>query len=378
MSAEKRDYYEVLGVPKDAAKDQIKGAYRKLAMQYHPDRNKAAGAEERFKEISEAYAVLSDDAKRAQYDRFGHEGIQGRYTPEDIFRTANFDEILRDLGFGGFGGFSGSIFDMFFGNMTGSGRGSRRGADLRYDLDVTLEHVATGLTTEIEIPRTERCPICKGSGAKPGSNPRVCTDCGGRGQVQRVSSAGFAQFVRIETCRSCRGKGQVLDNPCRDCKGTGTVERTRKISVKIPAGIEDASPLRLRGEGDAGESGTAAGDLYVVCHVIPHKFFARHGSDLLCEASVDMVEAALGGIVEVPSIDGKLMETNIPSGTQAGTVIKLKGKGLPILGSQNRGNQLVTINVSTPTKLAEKQKELLRQFKESEDGKKKPAGFFKF
>jgi len=206
-SSEKKDYYEVLGVPKNADKDQIKNSYRKLAMQYHPDRNKTPEAEEKFKEISEAYAVLSDDAKRAQYDRFGHEGIQGRYSTEDIFRTANFDEILRDLGFGSFGGFGGSIFDMFFGNMTGSGRGARRGADLRYDLDVTLEQVASGLSTEIEIPRTERCSICKGTGAKPGSSPRVCTECGGRGQVQRVSSSGFAQFVRIETCRNCRGKG---------------------------------------------------------------------------------------------------------------------------------------------------------------------------
>src|SRR5579871_4481394 len=178
-TSQKNDYYEVLGVPRDATKDQIKAAYRKLALQFHPDRNKSPGAEERFKEISEAYAVLSDDAKRAQYDRFGHEGIQGRYSPEDIFRTTNFDEILRDMGFGGFGGFSGSIFDMFFGNMTGSGRGAQRGADLRYDLDLSLEQVASGLTTEIEVPRTERCQVCKGSGAKPGSNARTCTDCGG-------------------------------------------------------------------------------------------------------------------------------------------------------------------------------------------------------
>ncbi|HZW57767.1 MAG TPA: molecular chaperone DnaJ [Nitrososphaerales archaeon] len=379
MSAEKRDYYEVLGVAKDSTKDQIKAAYRKLAMQYHPDRNKSPGAEDRFKEVSEAYAVLSDDAKRAQYDRFGHEGIQGRYSPEDIFRTANFDEILRDLGFGGFGGFGGgNIFDMFFGNMTGSGRGVRKGADLRYDLDLSLEQVATGLTTEIEIPRTERCPVCKGSGARPGSNPRVCTDCGGRGQVQRISSAGFAQFVRIETCRTCRGRGQVLDNPCKDCKGTGTVERTRKISVKVPSGIEDASSLRLRGEGDAGESGTPPGDLYVVCHVLPHRFFTRHENDLACEISIDFVEAALGGAVQVPTIDGKTAEVIIPGGTQSGTVLKLKGKGLPIVGSSSRGNQLVSVRVTTPTKLSDKQKELLRQFRELDEGKKKGAGIFRF
>jgi molecular chaperone DnaJ len=376
MSEQKRDYYEVLGVPKEASKDQIKAAYRKLAMQYHPDRNKSPEAEERFKEISEAYAVLSDDAKRAQYDRFGHEGIQGRYSTEDIFRTANFDEILRDLGFGGFGNFGGSIFDMFFGNMTGSGRGARRGADLRYDLDLTLEQVASGLSTEIEIPRTERCSVCKGTGAKPGSSPRVCTECGGRGQVQRVSSSGFAQFVRIETCRTCRGKGEILDNPCRDCKGSGTVQKTRKITVKIPQGIENESSLRLRGEGDAGESGNTAGDLYGVCHVLPHKIFTRDESDLHCAVSLDMASAALGTSVKVPTIDGAGAEIVIPTGTQNGTTLKLKGKGIPLMGSSNRGNQLVTVNVTIPTKLTEKQKDLLKQFKLIEDEKKK--GFFKF
>jgi molecular chaperone DnaJ len=376
-SSEKRDYYEVLGVPKNADKDQIKNSYRKLAMQYHPDRNKSPEAEEKFKEISEAYAVLSDDAKRAQYDRFGHEGIQGRYSTEDIFRTANFDEILRDLGFGGFGGFGGSIFDMFFGNMTGSGRGARRGADLRYDLDVSLEQVASGLSTEIEIPRTERCSVCKGTGARPGSSPRVCTECGGRGQVQRVSSSGFAQFVRIETCRNCRGKGEVLDNPCRDCKGSGTVQRTRKITVKIPPGIENESSLRLRGEGDAGESGNTAGDLYVVCHVLPHKVFTREEGDLRCSVSLDMASAALGTSVKIPTIDGAGAEIVIPAGTQNGTTLKLKGKGMPIMGSTGKGNELITVNVTVPSKLTEKQKDLLRQFKQIEEEKKK-GGFFKF
>ena len=377
MTEEKRDYYEVLGVQKDATKEQLKTTYRKLAMQYHPDRNKAAGAEERFKEISEAYAVLSDDAKRAQYDRFGHEGIQGRYSSEDIFRTANFDEILRDMGFG-FGGFGGgSIFDMFFGNMTGSGRGARRGADLRYDLDITLEQVATGLTTEIEIPRTERCPICKGTGAKPGSEPRRCTECGGRGQVQRINSSGFAQFVRIETCRACKGKGEMLDNPCRDCKGNGTVQKTRKISVKIPAGIDNESSLRLRAEGDAGEMGTAAGDLYVVCHVLPHKIFTRDESDLHTQLSIDIASAALGTTIHVPTIDGKTAEVSVPTGTQNGTLLKLKGKGLPMLGGSNRGNLVVTVNVNIPSKLTDKQKELLKEFKQAEDEKKK-GSFFKF
>ncbi|MGI0091587.1 MAG: molecular chaperone DnaJ [Nitrososphaerales archaeon] len=378
MSVEKRDYYEVLSLPKDATKEQIKTTYRKLAMQYHPDRNKAPAAEDRFKEISEAYAVLSDDAKRAQYDRFGHEGIQGRYTSEDIFRTANFEEILRDLGFGGFGGFGGggSIFDMFFGNMTGSGRGARRGADLRYDLELSLEQVASGLTTEIEIPRTERCPVCKGSGAKPGSNPRICTECGGRGQVQRISSSGFAQFVRVETCRTCRGKGEIMDNPCRDCRGNGTVQKTRKISVKVPSGIEDQSSLRLRAEGDAGESGTPAGDLYVVCHVLPHKIFTREENDLRNEISIDIASASLGTTIQVPTIEGKPIDLVVPAGTQTGTTLKIKGKGLAGLGGSSRGNQLVTVNVAVPAKLSDRQKDLLKQFKQLEDEKRK--GLFNF
>ncbi len=377
-TSEKRDYYEVLGVPKDASKDQLKAAYRKLALQYHPDRNKSAGAEDRFKEISEAYAVLSDDTKRAQYDRFGHEGIQGRYTPEDIFRTVNFDEIFRDMGFGGFGGFGGSIFDVFFGNMTGSGRGAKRGADLRYDLDVTLEQVASGLTTEIEVPRTERCSVCNGSGAKPGSNPRVCTECGGRGQVQRVSSSGFAQFVRVETCRACRGRGQVLENPCRNCKGNGTVQKKRGISVKLPAGIEDEASLRLRGEGDAGDIQAPPGDLYVVCHVLPHRIFARRDNDLFCETSISMADATLGTTVQVPTIDGKMAEVNVPQGTQSGTVLRLKGKGLPALGGSSRGNELVTIRVNVPTKISEKQKELMKQFRELDEDKRKGGSFFHF
>jgi molecular chaperone DnaJ len=375
-TSQKNDYYEVLGVPRDATKDQIKEAYRKLALQYHPDRNKSPGAEEKFKEISEAYAVLSDDAKRAQYDRFGHEGIQGRYSTEDIFRTTNFDEIFRDLGFGGFGNF-GSIFDMFFGNMTGSGRGARRGADLRYDLDVTLEQVATGLTTEIQVPRTERCDLCNGSGARPGSSPRVCPECGGRGQVQRVSSAGFAQFVRVETCRSCRGRGEILDSPCKACRGAGTVQKTRRITVKIPPGVEDGASLRLRGEGDAGENHAPPGDLYVVVHVLPHKIFRREGNDIVCEASVSFADAALGGKVIVPTIDGKTAEIHLPAGTQPGTVLRLKGKGLPEMGGSSRGNQLVVVRIVTPTKLNEKQKELLRQFKEIED-RKESGGFFRF
>ncbi len=245
MSSEKRDYYEVLGVAKDANKDQIKSSYRKLALQYHPDRNKAPGAEERFKEISEAYAVLSDDAKRAQYDRFGHEGIQGRYSNEDIFRTANFDEILRDLGFGGFGGFGGSIFDMFFGNMTGSGRGSRRGADLRYDLDLTLEQVASGLNTEIDIPRTERCSVCKGTGSRPGSTPRVCTECGGRGQVQRISSLRNLSALRPAEPARARERCSIIHvrtvRVTAPCNGTGKLRSRYLLELTVNLHLDCAA-----------------------------------------------------------------------------------------------------------------------------------------
>jgi len=355
----KRDYYEILGVSRDASKEEIKNVYRKLALQYHPDRNKSPGAEEKFKEISEAYAVLSDDEKRIQYDRFGHAGIEGRYTWDDIFRDVDFDEIFRDLGFG-FGGF-GSIFEMFFGRMRRPS-GPQKGPDLQYDLEITLEEAASGLRTEIDVPRTETCTICHGSGASPGTEPRTCPKCHGTGQLERASHlSGYARFIQIETCPFCHGRRTIIDSPCKNCNGTGEVQRTRKISLKIPSGVDTGYHLRLRGEGEAGIRGGPPGDLYVVIHVKPHEMFERKGSDLFCEIPINFIQAALGAEVEVPTLDSKA-KLKIPPGTQTATVFRLKGKGLPNLHGFGRGDQFVKVVIRTPTKLTPRQKQLLTEF----------------
>jgi molecular chaperone DnaJ len=350
----KRDYYDILGVQRDASKDQIKDEYRKLALKYHPDRNKAPDAEEKFKEISEAYAVLSDDQKRAQYDQFGHAGIDGRYTTEDIFRGVDFDEILRGIGFG-FGGF-GSIFDSFFGG--GRRRGPQRGQDIRYDLEISLDEAYKGYSTEIEVPRTERCGECNGTGARPGTSPKRCPECGGRGQIQHVQSAGFMQFVRTEPCRKCRGNGTIIENPCNQCHGAGTIERERKISVKIPPGVDTGSQLLMRGEGDAPTRGGPKGDLYVVVHVRPHELFRRDGDDLICNMEVNFSKATLGGDLQVPTLDGSA-SIKLPSGTQSGAIFRLKKKGMPDLHNGGRGDELIVIRVRTPSKLTSRQRELI-------------------
>ncbi len=348
----KRDYYDVLGVPKGASKDDIKSAYRKLALQYHPDRNKAPGAEERFKEISEAYAVLSDDEKRAQYDQFGHAGIDSKYSQEDIFRGVDFDEILRGFGFGGFD----SIFDSLFG--FGGQRESPRGKDLQVAVYVSLEDVAKGVVKQIELDRMEKCDVCHGSGAQPGTNVRTCPQCNGAGQVQRVQSAGFARLVRVETCPRCAGSGRIVDTPCRSCRGSGLVQKHRTLDVKIPAGIEDGYSLRLNGGGHEKRGGTGPGDLYVMVRVKPHATFKRSGRDLLSEITVSFPRAALGTTVGIPTIDGRA-ELKIPPGAQNGTVFKLKGKGLPKLNGWGKGDQFVKMSVEIPRNLSSKQKKLL-------------------
>jgi molecular chaperone DnaJ len=347
---QKRDYYEVLGVDKNASKDEIKRAYRKLAMQYHPDRNKSPDAEEKFKEISEAYGVLSDDTKRAQYDRFGHAGIDWRYSREDIF---------RDLGFG-FGGFD-SIFDMFFGGRRRRYKpGPRRGSDLRFDLEITLEQAARGLKTNIKLPRTETCPICHGSRAEPGTAPMQCPTCNGSGQVGYTKRTPFGQFTSVTTCNRCRGEGKIIDKPCQECRGRGTIQRTRKISVKIPPGVDTGSRVRISGEGEAGERGGPPGDLYVVIHVKPHEIFVRENDDILCEVPISFSQASLGDEIEVPTLDGKA-KIKIPAGTQTGTIFRLRGKGMPNLQGYGKGDQHVRVVVVTPTKLSEKQRELLEE-----------------
>jgi len=357
----RRDYYDVLNVSRDASKDDIKNAYRKLALQYHPDRNKSPEAEEKFKEISEAYAVLSDDAKRSEYDQFGHAGIDSRYSWDDLFRGVDFGEIFRDIGFG-FGGFD-SIFDRFF--RMGGRRRVSRGADLRYDTSVTLEEAYSGVRREIEVPRIEVCPTCRGTGARLGTKPKRCSRCNGSGQVQLVQEAGFARFVRIEPCSTCGGRGTTIDDPCVECKGTGRVQRTRTISIRVPPGIDSGSHLRLAGEGEAGAAGEPPGDLYVVVHVKPHEFLQRDGDDLIYRTELTFPDLALGKEIEVPTLEG-VARVKIPAGTQPGTVLRLRGRGMP-RSRGGKGDELVEVLMHVPTKLTNRQKELLKEFSKAQE-----------
>lgn len=361
----KRDYYEVLNVSRNASKQEIKKAYRKLALKYHPDRNKSSGAEEKFKEISEAYAILSDDEKRMQYDRLGHEGISGRYTWDDIFRGADFDSVFRDMGFG-FGGFD-TIFDMFFGGRARRRSGPRKGTDLRYDLEISLEEAAFGLEKDLKVPGFDVCDTCRGSGAKPGTGPKNCPKCNGTGEVRRTRSFGNMHFTEIQTCNECQGKGVFIENLCKECKGKGTVQRLHKIKLKIPPGIDDGYSLRLGGKGEPGIQGGPKGDLYVVVNVKSHEFFERDGDNIFCEAHIGFPQAALGTKIYVQTLDGKA-ELKIPPGTQTGTLFRLSGKGMPHLHGWGRGDQFVKLIVQTPTKLTRHQKKLLAELaKEMKD-----------
>ncbi len=365
--AEKKDYYEVLGVAREASEKDIKSAYRKLAMKYHPDRSDASDAEERFKEISEAYAVLSDADKRKQYDQFGHAGINSQYSQEDLFRGVNFEDLLRGFGFGGGGGGGDSIFDMFFG---GRRRGPGRGRDLRYDLNITLEQAASGRETTIDVPRTEGCGICGGSGSKPGTSPVTCSTCRGTGQVTRAQNTPFGQMVTSSACSKCGGRGQAITDPCSECSGMGRVRKTRKINIKIPPGVEDGQHLKLRGQGDAGSPGGEAGDLYVVLNVMPHPLFQRVDSDLLHEMPISITQAALGAEVEVPTLNGRA-KIRIPASTQTGSVFRLKGKGMPRLQGIGSGDLHVKVKVKTPSSISERQRLLLRALA-TEFGEKVP------
>ena len=351
---EKKDYYEVLGVAKDSSEKDIKGAYRKLAMKYHPDRSDAPDAEEKFKELSEAYAVLSDAEKRKKYDQFGHAGINSQYSQEDLFRGVNFEDLLRGFGFGG-GGQQESIFDMFFG---GRSRGPARGRDLRYDVNLTLEQAASGLESTIDVPRTENCPACQGSGAKPGTSPVTCSNCRGSGQVTRAQNTPFGQMVTSAGCPKCGGRGKIITSPCKDCGGTGKVHKTRKINIKVPPGVEDGQHLKLRGQGDAAGSGGETGDLYVVINVLPHPKFQRVESDLLLEMPISITQAALGAEVEVPTLGGRA-KIRVPAGTQTGSVFRLRGKGMPRLQGMGAGDLHAKVKIKTPSSLTDRQKQLL-------------------
>jgi molecular chaperone DnaJ len=372
--AEKRDYYEVLGVSKNASKDEIKDAYRKLAMQYHPDRNKAPDAEEKFKEISEAYAVLSDDEKRQQYDVLGHAGFDQRYSTEDIFRGTDFNSIFRDLGFG-----FGDLFRTFFGggfDVGGFRERINRGQDLVYDLEITLEEAAKGTEKEIGVPRTEKCEVCGGSGASPGTSPFTCPKCNGAGKIQHMRKSSFAMYVQVTPCSTCRGKGTIIDSPCKNCHGTGLVKKRRKISVKIPVGIDEGYQLRLRGEGEMAPNGGEAGDLYVLVHIAQHELFMREGDDLWHVLIIGYPQAALGTEVSVPTLDGSTT-VKIRPGTQAGETIRLKGKGMPRFRGYGKGDLLVRVGISVPEKLTPKQRELLEQLAEefNQDVKSKKSRF---
>lgn len=358
-----KDYYKMLGVEKTATKEEIKKAYKQLAKKYHPDLNKEEGSTEKFKEISEAAAVLADDEKRSQYDKYG--------TTADKFGQGfqgfDFSDFRSDAS--GFGFDFDSIFESFFGgNFAGRGRNPRRGADLRYDLEITLHEAYAGKTETITIPRNEKCGNCNGLGAENKDDISKCPDCNGSG-VQRVTQrTPFGMFATTTTCRKCHGSGSYIRKPCSECNGRGIVRKTRKIEVKIPRGAEEGTNLRVRGEGEAGEKGAETGDLYIVMHIKEDDVFERHGDDIYVKAAVPFTIAALGGEVEVPTLDGKV-KLKIPSGTQSSTVFRMKGKGMPYLHGHGQGNENVEVIIEVPKKLTGKQKELLKEF-EKESGKK--------
>ena len=348
MTTKKRDYYDVLGLPRSCSDEEIKKAFRKLALEYHPDRNKTGGAAEKFKEINEAYQVLVDPKKRSDYDRFGHAGLGQN-------GARGFD------GFENFGGF-GDIFDAFFGGQGTRTRSSRRrGADLQYSKTISFEEAIFGADKDFEVRRTEVCRLCRGSKAEPGSEPSRCGNCGGSGQIRRAHQSIFGQFMQVTTCSACRGEGKVINQPCSECQGKGTKVRNRKLVVSIPPGIETGTQIRLSGEGEPGSSGGPPGDLYVSVRVKGHPLFSREGHDIVLRQTTNVALAALGGPLVVPTLEGEA-EIVIPPGTQTGDVVRLNGEGVPYLGRRKqRGDQLVTIVVETPKSLSERQRGLLSE-----------------
>ncbi|MBD8891891.1 molecular chaperone DnaJ [Roseibium litorale] len=361
----KRDFYEVLGVAKDADEKALKSAYRKMAMQYHPDRNPGnAEAEASFKEVNEAYDTLKDAQKRAAYDRFGHAAFENGGFGGGGARNGDFHSTMSD------------IFEEFFG-MGGGGRrsnGRERGADLRYNLEITLEEAFEGKTVEIEVPTSVTCEACTGSGAKPGTSPATCRTCGGAGRVR--AAQGF--FTLERTCPTCQGKGQVIADPCSVCGGVGRTTQERTLSVNIPSGIEDGTRIRLAGEGEAGLRGGPSGDLYIFLSIRPHEFFQREGADLYCRVPISMTTAALGGQFDVPTLEGVTSRVKVPEGTQTGKQFRLKGKGMPVMRSVQHGDMYIQVTVETPTNLTKRQRELLTEFEQGASGENHPesSGFF--
>lgn len=370
-----RDYYDVLGVSRNAGKDEIKKAFRKLARQYHPDVSQEEDAETKFKEINEAYEVLSDDNKRARYDRFGHAGVQG-----------------AGSGMGGAGGFSSAdfadIFDEFFGSFVGGRqaagrRGPQRGSNLQVDVNLSFEEAAFGVEKEIEFHRLEVCEVCEGSGAREGSHPVTCPECQGVGEVRRVTQTFLGSVVRVAPCPRCGGKGQIISDPCTNCDGSGRRRKPTKLGVKIPAGVHNGLKIEVRGEGSVGETGAPPGNLYVVVNVTEHEYFKRRDSEIILDVSINVAQAALGDKVNVPTLEGDV-EMVIPPGTQTGKVFRLRGKGVPRLRtdgtSVGRGDQLVYISVDVPTKLTDHQRELFEELAKTMGSEIQPQsngrGFF--
>src|SRR3984893_4724849 len=363
----KQDFYEILGVSKSASADELKRAYRKLAMQHHPDRNASdKGAEQKFKDLNEAYDILKDDQKRAAYDRFGHAAFEqggGRGRGEFGFAAGGFADI----------------FDEVFGEMMGGGRrgqaGPNRGSDLRYNLEVSLEEAFRGKQTTIRVPNLVACEQCKGSGAEAGSKPITCPTCHGRGRVRRQQ--GF--FTLEQTCAGCQGAGRVIDNPCKACGGQGRVRREKTLSVNIPAGVEDGIRIRLAGEGEVGVHGAAPGDLYIFVAVAQHAIFQRDGANIFCRVPIPFTTAALGGAIEVPTVEGSRTRVTVPSGTQSGHQFRLRGKGMTVLRSAVRGDMYIQAIVETPVNLTKRQQEMLREFEQAGENRKtnpESEGFF--
>jgi molecular chaperone DnaJ len=380
----KRDYYEILGVGRNATPDQIKTAYRKLAMEYHPDRNQGdKEAEDKFKELAKAYEVLRDPNKRSMYDRFGHEGLKGGsygggfHDPFDIFREV----------FGG-GGF-GSIFEDFFGgggSRRSGGKNQRKGSDLQIRLKLTLEEIAVGTTKQLKIKKQVSCNSCSGSGLKKGSQPTTCPQCQGSGEVREVSQSLFGRFVNITTCPRCSGRGTIITDPCETCRGEGIVQGEETVDIGVPAGVTEGNYMTMRGKGNTGPNGGPAGDLIVVFEEIPHKFFTRNGNDVIFELDLSFPEVSLGTEAEIPTLEmegegkerqNKLVKITIPAGTQGGKIFRLRGKGFPELNAYRRGDLLVEVKVWTPTKLTPREKELLEELMTLENLQPpKKKGFF--
>ncbi len=370
--AEKRDYYEILGINKGATADEIKKAYRKVAKKYHPDVNSGdAGAEAKFKEANEAYAVLSDLDKKSKYDQFGHDGVD----PNGFGGAGGYG----DFDFGGFG----DIFETFFGGgagfSTSSGRrnGPQKGRDIRAGVEITFEQAAFGVEKQVDIFRMENCYKCNGSGAKAGTEPKTCSVCNGTGQVQYKQRTPFGQFVNVKTCDNCHGQGTIIASPCAACHGKGKVRKAKKIKVNIPAGIDDGQTISLRGEGEPGIKGGMGGDLYITVSVKTHPLFQRQGNDVICEIPITFVDATLGAEIEVPTLDGKV-KYSIHEGTQTGSVFRLKNKGITNIRGYGRGDQYVKVVVEVPKNLTTRQKELLREFAslDGENTHERRKGFF--